>query len=375
MTAPHHGPMVISRAGYAALMRVLLEQDDLRITDIDSQPVAVGGPSENRFYRVRLTAVGEAGEARMNVLLKVFPEPTWMETWNPRLDGPTEVVALESDLLSSLPEGIVDPTIASARAREGKPAWTMASDVIADLGQAGGIDGMDGGDLKLVLLRLAEWHALHWAAREVLDFVYPWLTRQAEWLKASAHVYAGALRDVAAPDPAADRLAAAYPQAGQALRGLFATLSPADRDSLTQLLNSPTSLVERLAAPPVTVIHGAPTIDHIAVSEGRLVLVEWETLQVGSSSWDVWAFLTSLPESTLSTTEALDFYLQALEGIVGPVDRSAWEDSYRLAPVAAFVLGDLGQAARAMPRNGPSPGLVARATEAARLSRELGLVE
>lgn len=373
MTAPHHGPMVISRAGYAALMRVLLEQDDLRVTDIDSQPVAVGGPSENRFYRVRLTAVGEEGEARMNVLLKVFPEPTWMETWNERLDGPTEVVALESDLLSSLPEGVIDPTIASARAREGKPAWTMASDVIADLGQAGGIDGMDSGELRLVLLRLAEWHALHWEAREVLDFVYPWLTRQAEWLTASADVYARALRNVAAADPAAARLAAAYPQAGVALRGLFAALSPEDRDTLTQLLNAPAALVERLAAVPVTVIHGAPTVDHMAVNDGQLVLVEWETLQVGPSSWDMWTFLTSLPESTLSTAEALDFYLQALEGIVGPVDRVAWQAAYRLAPVAAFVLWDLGQAARATPHNGPSPGLVARATEAARLSRTLGL--
>lgn len=373
MTAPHHDPMVISRAGYAALMRVLLEQDDLRVTDIDSQPVAVGGPSENRFYRVRLTAVGEEGEARMNVLLKVFPEPTWMETWNERLDGPTEVVALESDLLSSLPEGVIDPTIASARAREGKPAWTMASDVIADLGQAGGIDGMDSGELRLVLLRLAEWHALHWEAREVLDFVYPWLTRQAEWLTASADVYARALRNVAAADPAADRLAAAYPQAGVALRGLFAALSPEDRDTLTQLLNAPAALVERLAAVPVTVIHGAPTVDHMAVNDGQLVLVEWETLQVGPSSWDMWTFLTSLPESTLSTAEALDFYLQALEGIVGPVDRVAWQAAYRLTPVAAFVLWDLGQAARATPHNGPSPGLVARATEAARLSRTLGL--
>lgn len=372
MAASDLGPMVISRAGYAALMRVLLEQDDLRITDIDSHPVAVGGPSDNRFYRVRLTAVGEAGEARLNVLLKVFPEPTWMETWNPQLDGPTEVVVLESDLLSSLPEGIVDPTIASARAREGKPAWTMASDVIADLGQAGGLDGMRNGDLKLVLLRLAEWHALHWDAQQVLDFVYPWFTRQSDWLRASADVYYAALTATACDVPAAARLAAEYPQAGEALRGLFAALAEDDRASLEHLLANPDRLIERLAAVPVTVTHGAPTVDHIALTDDRLVIVEWERVQVGPSSWDVWAFLSSLPDPGLPTDDALAFYVEALERIVGPIDRAAWRDTYQLAPVAAFILWDLAQAAHSTSPNGPSPGLVARATEAARLSRDLG---
>lgn len=374
MSVTDLGPMVISKAGYAALMRVLLEQDDLRITNIDSEPVAVGGPSHNRFYRVRLTAVGEEGESRLSVLLKIFPEQTWMEAWNPALDGPAEIVTLENDLLSVLPDGMVDPTIASARAREGKPAWTMARDVIADLGQASGLGEMDSSDLKLVLLRLAEWHALHWDAQAVLDYVYPWVTRQAEWLRAAAGLYTSALAGQLPASPIGQLIQAEHPDATAALVALFAALAPADVDSLRRLLAAPDALIDRLTAAPLTVAHGAPTVGHMALEEGRLVLVEWEMLQVGSSSGDVWAFLASLPDPALSVDEAITFYLHALENIVGPIDRVGWHAAYEVAPVAAFLLTDLGQAARATPPHAPSPGLIARATEVARLARDTGLV-
>ncbi len=367
-------PMVISRGGFAALMRVLLEQDDLQITDIQSESVAVGRPSANKFYRVRLTAVGEQGTAAMNVLLKVLPDATWIEAWNPRLDGPAELVALESDLLTSLPQSIVDPTLASARAREGKPAWTMASDVIADLGQ-GQLSTAAGSDaIRLILYRLAELHALHWDALPVLDFVYPWVTRQSEWLREAAALYAAALRGET-PDTAPGRLLdAEQPNASAALNALFDHLEAEDATTLRRFLDSPEWLIERLATVPPTICHGAPTSDHMALVEDRLLLVEWEYLQVAPSSWDVWNFWSSLAEAKLSEDDALAFYLDALESIVETVDREAWMDTYRLAPVTAFVLHDLAQAVTTAPDAPPPPGLLTRAAHAAEIIRLAGLL-
>ncbi len=361
-------PAVLSRGGYAALMRVLLEQDDLQVVDVQSEPVQVGPPSANRFYRLRLTGQGEAGLFEMTLILKVFPQLTWSEVWNPALDAPAELVLLESDLLTSLPPGVLDPTIASARAREGKPGWTMTTDFLAELDERAG-DGWDADSLRLILLRLAELHALHWDALAVLDYVYPWLTRQADWLHRAAALYGATLGEVVPDDPAGGLLLDEQPQAPAALRGLFARLSPADRATLTEFLADPAWLIERLRAMPMTVCHGAPHVGHLAlVEDSRVVLIEWQAMQVAPSSWDVWTFWDSLRHPALSEAEAVGFYLDTLEQLVGPVDRSAWQAAYRLAPAVAFLLRDLPQAARLAP-DAPSDGWLARAAQVAALIR------
>ncbi|MCW5851989.1 MAG: hypothetical protein KIT87_18090 [Anaerolineae bacterium] len=369
MSEQDSAPMVLSRGGYAALMRVLLEQDDLQVVDIQSEPVQVGAPSANRFYRLWLTAQGQAGQFEMTLILKVFPDLTWSEVWNPAMDGPAELVLLESDLLTSLPPGILDPTIASARAREGKPGWTMTTDFLAELGVSAS-DRWDAASLRLILLRLAELHALHWGALEVLDYVYPWLTRQAEWLHRAAALYSSILAEVVPDDPAGELLLDEQPQASAALRGLMARLTPADQAALSGFLADPDWLIERLRATPITVCHGAPHIGHLAlVEESRVVLIEWEAMQVAPSSWDVWTFWDSLPQPALTEADALGFYLDTLEQLVGPIDRAAWQASYRLAPVVAFVLRDLPEAGRLALDATPPDEWLARAAHVAGLIR------
>lgn len=341
MESVNQTPMVISRGGYAALLRVLLDQDDLLITKIESEPVEVGVPSPNRYYRQRLTAEGEQGIAQMTVILKVLPEATWLEAWNPRLDGPAEIVALESDLLSSLPPGIIDPTLANARARDGRPAWTMSMDLVTDLGQGSLPGGLSEAMLRLVLFRLAELHALHWDALTVLDYVYPWLTRQSELVQGAATLYTSVLGG-RIPDSSTGRwLFETQPSSVAILQSWLNQHTEEDRAALRRLLNDPQWVIEVLAATPTTICHGAPLADHLGVIEDRLALIEWERMQVGPSSWDVWTFWSSLNQPALTEGEALDFYLESLERIVGPVDRDAWLDSYALAPVVGFLVQDL----------------------------------
>ena len=362
-------PAVLSRGGYAALMRVMLEQEDLQVVDVQSEPVAVGPPSANRFYRLRLTGQGQAGQFEMTLILKVFPDLTWSEVWNPALDGPAELVLLESDLLTSLPSGVLDPTIASARAREGKPGWTMTTDFLAELGAATS-DGWEAASLRLILLRLAELHALHWDALAVLDYVYPWLTRQAEWLHRAAALYGATLAETVPDDPAGGLLLEEQPQAVATLRGLLARLSPSDQATLTEFLADPSWLIERLRATPITVCHGAPHVGHLALVEAsRVVLIEWQAMQVAPSSWDVWTFWDSLRQPALLEAEAVSFYLDTLEQLVGPIDRATWQAAYRLAPVVAFLLRDLPAVARLAPDTAPPEGWLTRAAQVAALVR------
>lgn len=357
-------PMVLTRGGYTALVRVLLDQDDLMVTDIQSEPVQVGRPSANQFYRVWLTAEGEIGRVRLAVILKVMPEPTWMETWNTELDAPAEIVTLESDLLTSLPAGIIEPNLASARAREGRPAWTISNDFVDQLGNP-----LAEAELKLALVRLAELHALHWEATPVLDFVYPWLTRQGAWLRDAAAVYHAALNDQPDETAAGRLLAMRQPDAGENLKRFMQRLPAEDRAALTGALADPSGLIQHLEAAPTTVCHGAAFADVAAVLDDQLILADWEAIQVAPSSWDVWTFLGSLNSPALSLDEAEAFYLDAVEMTVGAVDRASWQAAYRLAPVAAFILRDL-PAAAAQPE---LDALLPRAAAAAGALRAAGL--
>ena len=92
-------------------------------------------------------------------------------------------------------------------------------------------------------------------------------------------------------------------------------------------------------------------------------------MQVAPSSWDVWTFWDSLRQPALTEADALGFYLDTLEQLVGPIDRAAWQASYRLAPVVAFLLRDLPQAAGLASDTAPPDEWLARAAQVAALIR------
>ncbi len=367
-------PQILSKGGYTALMRVVLDQDDLVLDDLQSEPLPSARPTDGPLYRIHLTGSGEAGPAELDVVLRVLPGPTWSEAFNPRLDAPAEIAALESDLLSVLPSSIVDPTIASARAREGRPAWIMTSPLTEGLGPARLSERLSDPEVRLMLYRLGEMHALHWNAGSVLDFVYPWLTRQAEWVRGATGLYAGAMAGDLPEGRLSLVLQANAPDAGPNLRALFDALPLEDAEALYRVLQSPDALIERLSAAPPTVVHGAPTVANIGLADDHLVVVDWAGIQVAPSTWDVWALWSSLHEPPLSSEAAGEFYLDAMATLLEEgVDRAAWQRSYAVTPVAAFLLRDLADVAAAPPANTPDPAVVSRARHAAAAARAAGL--
>ncbi len=363
-------PQILSKGGYTALMRVVLDQDDLVLDDLQSEPLPSARPTDGPLYRIHLTGSGEAGPAELDVVLRVLPGPTWSEAFNPRLDAPAEIAALESDLLSVLPSSIVDPTIASARAREGRPAWIMTSPLAETLGPARFDERLSDEEVRLMLYRLAEMHALHWDAGAVLDFVYPWLTRQQEWVRGATSLYAGAMAGDLPEGLSSLVLQANAPDAGANLRALFDALPLEDAEVLYRVLQSPDALIERLSAAPPTVIHGSPTVANIGLTDDHLVVVDWAGIQVAPSTWDVWALWSSLHEPPLSSEDAAAFYLDSLHMLLEEgVDREAWLKSYAATPVAAFLLRDLADVAGAPPSDAASESAVARARQAAAAAR------
>lgn len=372
--AENYLPQILSKGGYTALMRVVLDQDDLVLDDLQSEPLPSARPNDGPLYRIHLIGSGEAGRAELDVVLRVLPGPTWSEAFNLRLDAPAEIRALESDLLSVLPSSIIDPTIASARAREGRPAWIMTSPLAETLGPARLAAPLSDEEVRLMLYRLAEMHALHWNAAPVLDFVYPWLTRQAEWLRAATALYAGAMAGDLPEGLPSLVLQANAPDAGENLRALFDALPLADAEALYRVLQSPDALIERLAAAPPTVVHGAPTVANIGLTDDHLVVVDWAGIQVAPSTWDVWALWSSLREPPLSNAAAAASYLDALHVLLDEgVDREAWGRSYAATPVASFLLRDLADVAAAPPNGAPDPAAIERAKQAATAARAAGL--
>lgn len=178
---------------------------------------------------------------------------------------------------------------------------------------------------RATVLQLADQHAAYWGGEAVSDI--PWLPvwNQPEMVGFINHAFA---------------------QAWPACQAVFAdVLTPADIALGDSLAGSLTGLMNAIAEPPVTLLHGDARYDNllfdIANNEAPPRTVDWQFVARGRGTQDIAYFLTQSGDSAMAAASERDlvqsYHDRLVANGVGGIDPDrCWRD-YRLFALYSLV--------------------------------------
>jgi hypothetical protein len=120
---------------------------------------------------------------------------------------------------------------------------------------------------------------------------------------------------------------------------------PLVRDIALWLRSNTAGLVKRLAAYPQTLLHGDPHLDNIYFSEGKVGLVDWQTIQRGAGVLDVARFMIGSLDSASDVEERL-VRVYHDELVSRGIQNFSFDECYQafqLSKVYFIVLGALAE--------------------------------
>lgn len=240
--------------------------------------------------------------------------------------GSSTVALWRRGILADLPDEIVQPIVAVAHDRA-RP--NLAAVLMHDVGDTlvpAVDDPITVEQNDRFLDHMAAIHVAFWETDRDIDVVSP-TDRYLELSPRMAAAEAALGYDHLVP-----RLVAqGWP--------LLETVAPKAASIVVPLVHDPAPLVNALAATPATLVHGNWKLDNLGTdSEGRTVLLDWETPGRGAATADLaWYLAINCRRLPVSKDQAIATYRAALER--RGIDTAPWWDTQ----IALSLLGALVQ--------------------------------
>ncbi|WP_182377508.1 phosphotransferase [Nocardioides sp. WS12] len=240
--------------------------------------------------------------------------------------GSSTVALWRRGILAALPDEIVQPIVAVAHDRERPTLAAVLMDDVAETLVPAVDDPITIEQNDRFLDHMAAVHVAFWDTDLDIDVVTP----TDRYLELSPRM--AAAEAALGSDHLVPRLVAqGWP--------LLETVAPKAAAIVVPLVHDPAPLVNALAATPSTLIHGNWKLDNLGTdSEGRTVLLDWETPGRGAATADLaWYLAINCRRLPVSKEQAIATYRAALER--RGIDTAPWWDTQ----IGLSLLGALVQ--------------------------------
>jgi hypothetical protein len=250
-----------------------------------------------------------------------------------------ELKAFEGGLLGQVPAAFRVPYVHVVNRPEHDQYWAFLEDVRPQM-QALGMHAKCPDEIvRTILSGLAEFHAVFWEKREVID--QPWLMslrRPVDYFYRTITDILDGMRD---PADSSLYICERWPWLAEGAVNMMEALPAGTRRAIEKLYREPEGLLEEVEAMPMTLCHYDFDNRNLGIEEHngglRTVVIDWEILGKGISASDVVRFCVYQQPDELDAT--IDYYLGQLEQHLGrKVDRAEWRRGYDLGAIAEWQI-------------------------------------
>ena len=289
------------------------------IADFSVEPIGVGTGFAGSVYRIHLTHGGPV--ASPDIPASIVWKTTSSHPSTHGLLSRLGIYGKEAYFYTKLaPQVSIAPRTYFSEFHPETGALAILQSDLSWMEAGDQIEGCSLAQANEVVRALAGLHARFWSGRKLDE-----------------------MEDIPAFDNSANLFAQMHTKSWRQLSRSAVALPPGLVDAANQIAPHVVAIKSRLAAPPVTLLHGDVRSDNLFFGSGGLKLIDWQAMRTGRGAYDLAYFLaTSLPSNVRrqNQKELIEAYSDALasHGVVGYDFDTCYEDlRWSLLDIVTFI--------------------------------------